>query len=130
MHAHAPLLSTRMRSRLRALHALNARLAWPPAPPITAFVSLPMCARACACSRAGGDNGSLWFWDWTSGHCFQQNETLVQPGSLEAEAGINALGFDVRWGVVGWRTRAALELCPNEQAVGEGGAPDTSLRRR
>ncbi|KAF5825740.1 WD40-repeat-containing domain protein, partial [Dunaliella salina] len=44
----------------------------------------------------GGDNGSLWFWDWTSGHCFQQNETLVQPGSLEAEAGINAAGFDVR----------------------------------
>lgn len=43
----------------------------------------------------GGDNGSLWFWDWTSGHCFQQNETLVQPGSLEAEAGINAAGFDV-----------------------------------
>ena len=45
---------------------------------------------------AGGDNGSLWFWDWTSGHCFQQQETLVQPGSLEAEAGINAAEFDQR----------------------------------
>jgi len=42
----------------------------------------------------GGDNGSMWFWDWTSGHCFQQQETLVQPGSLEAEAGIYASTFD------------------------------------
>lgn len=42
----------------------------------------------------GGDNGSVWFWDWNSGHCFQQNETVVQPGSLEAEAGIYAASFD------------------------------------
>ncbi|KAL8495268.1 hypothetical protein ACS0TY_019427 [Phlomoides rotata] len=27
-----------------------------------------------------GDNGSLWFWDWTSGHNFQQAQTIVQPG--------------------------------------------------
>ena len=22
----------------------------------------------------GGDNGSLWFWDWRSGHCFQRDQ--------------------------------------------------------
>ncbi|KAJ0682683.1 putative transcription factor WD40-like family [Helianthus annuus] len=27
-----------------------------------------------------GDNGSLWFWDWKSGHSFQQSRTIVQPG--------------------------------------------------
>lgn len=27
-----------------------------------------------------GDNGSIWFWDWKSGHSFQQSETIVQPG--------------------------------------------------
>ena len=36
---------------------------------------------------AGADNGSLWFWDWTSGNSFQQQDTIVQPGSLESEAG-------------------------------------------
>nr|XP_017178935.2 protein pleiotropic regulatory locus 1-like isoform X2 [Malus domestica] len=43
----------------------------------------------------GGDNGSLWFWDWKSGHNFQQSQTIVQPGSLESEAGIYALCYDV-----------------------------------
>ncbi|KAB2605007.1 protein pleiotropic regulatory locus 1-like [Pyrus ussuriensis x Pyrus communis] len=42
-----------------------------------------------------GDNGSLWFWDWKSGHNFQQSQTIAQPGSLESEAGIYALCFDV-----------------------------------
>ncbi|XP_047334980.1 protein pleiotropic regulatory locus 1-like [Impatiens glandulifera] len=42
----------------------------------------------------GGDNGSLWFWDWTSGHNFQQTQTIVQPGSLESEAAIYALCYD------------------------------------
>ncbi|ERN02266.1 hypothetical protein AMTRI_Chr02g222640 [Amborella trichopoda] len=43
----------------------------------------------------GGDNGSLWFWDWNSGHNFQQAQTIVQPGSLDSEAGIYALSYDV-----------------------------------
>ncbi|CAN1281160.1 Protein pleiotropic regulatory locus 1 [Linum perenne] len=43
----------------------------------------------------GGDNGSLWFWDWKSGHNFQQSQTIVQPGSLESEAGIFAACFDM-----------------------------------
>ncbi|OAY63908.1 protein pleiotropic regulatory locus 1 [Ananas comosus] len=43
----------------------------------------------------GGDNGSLWFWDWKSGHNFQQAQTIVQPGSLDSEACIYALSYDV-----------------------------------
>ncbi|KAL9363729.1 hypothetical protein Peur_041602 [Populus x canadensis] len=43
----------------------------------------------------GGDNGSLWFWDWKSGHNFQQAQTIVQPGSLDSEAGIYALSYDL-----------------------------------
>ncbi|KAE8714207.1 Protein pleiotropic regulatory locus 1 [Hibiscus syriacus] len=43
----------------------------------------------------GGDNGSLWFWDWRSGHNFQQAQTIVQPGSLDSEAGIYALSYDI-----------------------------------
>lgn len=42
----------------------------------------------------GGDNGSMWFWDWKSGHNFQQSQTIVQPGSLDSEAGIYALTYD------------------------------------
>lgn len=44
---------------------------------------------------SAGDNGSLWFWDWKSGHNFQQAQTIVQPGSLDSEAGIYALQFDI-----------------------------------
>lgn len=29
---------------------------------------------------SAGDNGSLWFWDWKSGHNYQQAQTIVQPG--------------------------------------------------
>lgn len=43
----------------------------------------------------GADNGSLWFWDWRSGNAFQQSETIPQPGSLDSEAGIYAMAFDV-----------------------------------
>ncbi|XP_048321838.1 protein pleiotropic regulatory locus 1 [Ziziphus jujuba] len=43
----------------------------------------------------GGDNGSLWFWDWKSGHNFQQAQTIVQPGSLDSEAGIYAISYDM-----------------------------------
>ncbi|XP_059429994.1 protein pleiotropic regulatory locus 1-like [Corylus avellana] len=43
----------------------------------------------------GGDNGSLWFWDWKSGHNYQQAQTIVQPGSLDSEAGIYAISYDL-----------------------------------
>ncbi|KAG6650892.1 hypothetical protein CIPAW_06G074500 [Carya illinoinensis] len=41
------------------------------------------------------DNGSLWFWDWKSDHNFQQAQTIVQPGSLDSEAGIYATCYDL-----------------------------------
>lgn len=44
---------------------------------------------------SGGDNGSMRFWDWRSGYCFQETQTRVQPGSLESEAGILASAFDL-----------------------------------
>eukprot|EP00850_Spirogloea_muscicola_P002860 SM000011S19038 [mRNA] locus=s11:580984:585037:+ [translate_table: standard] len=44
---------------------------------------------------SGGDNGSVWCWDWKSGHNYQQAQTVVQPGSLDSEAGIYALSFDM-----------------------------------
>ena len=43
---------------------------------------------------SGGDNGSVWFWDYESGHCFQENQSKVQPGSMESEAGVFASTFD------------------------------------
>jgi len=44
---------------------------------------------------SGGDNGSLHFWDYETGYSFQQMDTIVQPGSLDAEAGIYAMSFDL-----------------------------------
>ncbi|EGG14869.1 hypothetical protein DFA_10742 [Cavenderia fasciculata] len=43
---------------------------------------------------SAADNGSMQFWDWKSGYCFQKLQTIVQPGSLDAEAGIFACTFD------------------------------------
>uniref|UniRef100_A0A6G3MEL9 Pleiotropic regulator 1 n=1 Tax=Henneguya salminicola TaxID=69463 RepID=A0A6G3MEL9_HENSL len=44
---------------------------------------------------SGGDNGSLHFWDWKTGYNFDTKQTIVQPGSLDSEAGIFALGYDL-----------------------------------
>lgn len=44
---------------------------------------------------SGADNGTVTFWDWTSGYPFQKFETVVQPGSLESEAGIFTSAFDL-----------------------------------
>ena len=54
-----------------------------------------VCVNAADVLVSGGDNGSLHFWDWKSGHCFQQEQARVQPGSLDSEAGIYASCFDV-----------------------------------
>lgn len=43
---------------------------------------------------SGGDNGSMGFWDWKTGHQFQHEDSIAQPGSLEAEAGIMTSTFD------------------------------------
>ena len=38
--------------------------------------------------------GTLKFWDYKTGHNFQQMETIAQPGSLDSESGIFASIFD------------------------------------
>lgn len=43
---------------------------------------------------SGADNGSMRFWDYATGHCFQSDVTKAQPGSLDSEAGIYASTFD------------------------------------
>ncbi|KAL2059673.1 hypothetical protein ABVK25_000966 [Lepraria finkii] len=43
---------------------------------------------------SGGDNGSMSFWDWKTGHRYQSLDTTIQPGSLDAESGIFASTFD------------------------------------
>lgn len=44
---------------------------------------------------SGGDNGSMGFWDWRTGHRFQYLDSVAQPGSLDAEAGIMSSTFDL-----------------------------------
>lgn len=43
---------------------------------------------------SGGDDGTMQFWDYDTGYCFQKTRTKVQPGSLESEAGVFAMAFD------------------------------------
>ncbi|KAJ3059430.1 Pleiotropic regulator 1 [Quaeritorhiza haematococci] len=43
---------------------------------------------------SGGDNGSMYFWDYKTGYNFQTAETTAQPGSLESESGIFCSAFD------------------------------------
>jgi pleiotropic regulator 1 len=41
-----------------------------------------------------GDDGSMRFWDYETGYCFQQSQTTPQPGSIDAENGIYVSTFD------------------------------------
>lgn len=43
---------------------------------------------------SAADNGTMSFWDYRTGYRFQQSESIVQPGSLDSEAGIFSLTFD------------------------------------
>lgn len=43
---------------------------------------------------SGGDDGSMSFWDWKTGHRFQHTEQIAQPGSLDAEAGVMCSTYD------------------------------------
>lgn len=43
---------------------------------------------------AGSDNGDVSFYDWKTGHCFQNTQSIAQPGSLAAEAGVMCSTFD------------------------------------
>uniref|UniRef100_A0A2R5LM95 Pleiotropic regulator 1 n=1 Tax=Ornithodoros turicata TaxID=34597 RepID=A0A2R5LM95_9ACAR len=44
---------------------------------------------------SGGDNGTLFLWDWRTGYNFQRLQAPVQPGSIDSEAGIFACLFDM-----------------------------------
>ena len=41
------------------------------------------------------DNGSMHLWDWKTGYNFQRVQAAVQPGSLDSEAGIFSMTFDM-----------------------------------
>lgn len=43
---------------------------------------------------SGGDDGSLHFWDYKTGYSFQCSQSIVQPGSLDAENAIFCTEFD------------------------------------
>ncbi|KAF7640344.1 hypothetical protein Mgra_00000165 [Meloidogyne graminicola] len=43
---------------------------------------------------SGGDVGTMQFWDFKSGFCFQKEHPPPQPGSIDSERGIFALCFD------------------------------------
>lgn len=43
---------------------------------------------------AGHQTGHVSFWDWKTGNCFQDSLSQPQPGSIEAEAGIEECCFD------------------------------------
>ncbi|XP_045490596.1 pleiotropic regulator 1 [Pieris rapae] len=43
---------------------------------------------------SGGDNGTMYLWDWRTGYNFQRLQAAVQPGSMDSEAGIFAMTFD------------------------------------
>ncbi|QSL66267.1 hypothetical protein MERGE_000644 [Pneumocystis wakefieldiae] len=58
---------------------------------------------------AGADNGSMSFYDWKSGYKYQTLNTIVQPGSLESEAGIFASTFD--------RTGLRLITCEADKTI-------------
>lgn len=42
-----------------------------------------------------GDNGSMKFWDWKSGYNYQSMDMIIQPGSLDSEAGVLCSTFDM-----------------------------------
>ncbi|KAJ3069523.1 pre-mRNA-splicing factor prp46, partial [Rhizoclosmatium hyalinum] len=43
---------------------------------------------------SGGDNGSMYFWDYKTGYNFQTAEAAAQPGSLDSENGVFCSTFD------------------------------------
>ncbi|ESO88402.1 hypothetical protein LOTGIDRAFT_234495 [Lottia gigantea] len=44
---------------------------------------------------SGADNGTMHFWDWRTGYNFQRLQGMAQPGSIDSEAGIFALCYDL-----------------------------------
>lgn len=66
-----------------------------------------------------GDNGSMKFWDWKSGYNYQSMDMIIQPGSLDAEAGIFASTFD--------RTGLRLITCNADKTIHIYGQDDEAV---
>jgi len=71
---------------------------------------------------SGGDDGTLRFWDWRTGYCFQELQSPVQPGSLDSEAGIYYTIFD--------KSESRLLTCNVDKTIkmykeDEAATPDT-----
>lgn len=81
----------------------------PPPNPASAIVNT-LAVNDDGVMASGGDDGSLWMWDYRSGHCYQQVPPVVQPGSLESEAGVYAAAFDA--------TGSRLITCNADKTVG------------
>lgn len=58
---------------------------------------------------SGGDNGTMYFWDWKSGYNFQRLQAAVQPGSIDSEAGIYASTFD--------KSESRLITCETDKTI-------------
>ncbi|ETN71939.1 WD domain, G-beta repeat protein [Necator americanus] len=74
---------------------------------------------------SGGDNGSICFWDWRSGFCFQKIQTKPQPGSIDSEAGIYAMCYD-KTGlrlITGEADKTIKMYKEDEEAVNRGNTP-------
>ncbi|XP_011689538.1 PREDICTED: pleiotropic regulator 1-like [Wasmannia auropunctata] len=44
---------------------------------------------------SGADNGTMHLWDWRTGYNFQRLHAPVQPGSMDSEAGVFSITFDM-----------------------------------
>lgn len=44
---------------------------------------------------SGADNGTMHLWDWRTGYNFQRLQAPVQPGSMDSEAGVFSITFDM-----------------------------------
>lgn len=58
---------------------------------------------------SAADNGYLHFYDWKTGYNFQRFKAPPQPGSLESESGIYAVGFD--------RSGSRLVTCEADKSI-------------
>jgi len=58
---------------------------------------------------SAADDGTMRFWDYASGYCFQETHTVSQPGSLHAENAIFACDFDL--------TGTRLVTCEGDKTV-------------
>ena len=83
-------------------------------------LSLPHPHRAHTPSSPG-DNGSLYFSDWSSGHVFQSIDFIrPQPGSLDSESGVFATAFD--------RTGSRLITCEADKTIKIWKEDETAVR--